>query len=327
MEGGGPARGVDGTGIFGYDINNQLAAMDKTDSTIRIFGQEIQKMFIEVVDIYQSLGVEKPKEAVGRLTCYAPDMLESAEDRRRRPAVLILPGGGYAWTSRREQEPVALRYAARGWAAFTLEYTCARPTFPGALREAAMAMVHIRRNSARFGIDPHQVAAIGFSAGGHLCGMLGMLYDCPEVADIAGAEEIRPDALGLCYPVAVSWGRTHEESFHNLTGGDGALAERLSLERLVRPDMPPAFLWHTRSDGAVPCRNSLLLAAALEERGVDFSLHIYHRGGHGLSTVDELVYPTDCLPETSWDVPGWLEAQIRFFTDCGLKIQDYEVKG
>ena len=188
-----------------------------------------------------------------------------------------------------------------------------------------MAMRYIRENADRFEIDPGMVAALGFSAGGHLCGTLGTMFDSDQVADLGTPEQLRPDALGLCYPVAVSWGRTHEGSFQNLCGGDAALRQRLSLDRLVRPDMPPAFLWHTRNDASVPCRNSLLLAQAMEEAGVDFALHIYREGKHGLSTADAMAYPAYDLPRISWDVPGWLEDCIRFFREVGLTVTDREV--
>lgn len=283
-------------------------------------------MRVEIVDLYKTCSVTPPPGAVGALTCYLGASPDNIGPGRRRPAVLILPGGGYAYTSTREAEPVALRYLARGWNAFVLEYSCAPHAFPTALREAAMAMVHIRQNAARYGIGADMVAAVGFSAGGHLCGCLGTLYDCPEVSDIGIPALIRPDALGLHYPVAVSWGRTHALSFRNISGGDDVLASRLSLEKLVRPDMPPVFLWHTRSDASVPCRNSLLLAAAMEEAGVDFALHVYRRGQHGLSVGDETVYPVGCVPEISGDVSSWLDAELAFFAECGIKIKDLEGK-
>ncbi len=284
-------------------------------------------MNIQFVDLYQYAEKERPEGAVGKLTMWCPQTPEALSDCRRRPAVLILPGGCYSHTSQREQEPVALQFAARGYVAFVLEYSCApRFRFPTALREAAMAMAYIRANADALEIDPHMVACTGFSAGGHLCGSLGTLYDSEELSDIAPAEVLRPDALGLCYPVAVSWGRTHDESFENLTGGDRRLREALSLERLVRPDMPPVFLWHTRDDPSVPCRNALVLAVALEEAGVDFAMHIYRHGRHGLSTADALVYPTYEMPEVSWDVFGWIDAEVRFFADKGLKIQDFQEK-
>lgn len=282
-------------------------------------------MKMQDVDLYEAFDLPCPLGGAGRLSVWCYETPAQLGVRRRRPAVLILPGGAYRWTSDREAEPVALRFAVRGYIPFVLRYSCAPLRFPISLREAALAMRYIRENAPLFGINPNMVAAMGFSAGGHLCGLLGTLYDGPEVSGLALPEQIRPDILALCYPVAVSWGRTHEESFDNLTGSDRALRDRLSLEKLVRADMPPVFLWHTRNDESVPCRNTLLLAQSLEKAGVDFSMHIYRRGKHGLSTADVAVYPSGDLPEVSWDVPSWLESQLHFFEECGFGIRDEEV--
>jgi len=281
-------------------------------------------MDIRRVDLYRHFRLPCPEGARAVLDLWACDVPEQLGVRRRRPAVLILPGGAYRWTSPRESEPVALRFAVRGYVPFVLHYSCAPLHFPVSLRESAMAMRFIRENGEQYGADPRQAAALGFSAGGHLCATLGMLWDSPEVSDIAPARTLRPDALALCYPVVSAWGRTHEESMANISGGDEEVRSRLSLERLVRPDMPPTFLWHTRNDASVPCRGTLLLAAALEEMGVDFALHIYRSGKHGLSTADAAVYPAYDLPPVSWDVPGWVEAAARFFGECGFHIRDAE---
>lgn len=297
---------------------------DKTDIQNLAFGQVIQIMKTEFVNVYQECGLPRGNAGAGFVSAWIPDVPKTVSGSRKRPAVLILPGGGYSHTSEREAEPVALRLVARGYAAFVLHYSCAPSSFPVPLREAALAMRFIRENSQRFSVDASMVAAMGFSAGGHLCGTLGTMYDCPEVADIGPAQLLRPDVLGLCYPVAVSWGETHRESFENISAGDPELKKRLSLDRLVRSDMPPVFLWHTRNDSSVPCRNSLLLAAALEANGVDFAMHIYRRGQHGLSTADENVYPVGGVPKISRDVPGWLDAAINFFEETGLRITDLE---
>lgn len=274
------------------------------------------------VELYREFGYSKPPEARGTLRLWAAPTPEEVSAHRRRPAVLILPGGGYEHLSQRESEPVALRFAARGWAAFVLEYSVAPARFPIPLREAGMAMRYIRERTAEFQVDPHMVAAVGFSAGGHLCGLLGTLFDSPEVTDIAPGAVLRPDALGLCYPVAVSWGRTHAASFENLTGGDALLAERLSLDRLARGDMPPTYLWTTRDDGSVPCRNTLALAQALEEAGVDFSLRLYRHGKHGLATADALAFSRSNMPSFSPEISQWPEEMMGFFAESGLKIRD-----
>lgn len=282
-------------------------------------------MYMEFVDLYQSFGLKKPEHGNGKLTCLHIPTSDKVSPCRKKPAVLVIPGGGYCHVSPREAEPVALQFLAKGYAAFILDYAIAPAVFPTALREAAMAMRYIRQNAQRYEVDPGMVAAIGFSAGGHLCGTLGTMYDAAEVSDIGDAQMLRPDSLGLCYPVAIAWGSTHEGTFENISGGDPELRARLSLDSLVRPDMPPVFLWHTRSDEAVPCRNSLILASALDEAGVDFSLHIYRSGPHGLSTADAMAYPDGAVPAVSWNVPGWVEEEIRFFEEKGLKIRDFEV--
>lgn len=280
-------------------------------------------MLVKSLNVYEHFGIPAPEGAVGKLTCYSPMISHEISRNRKRPAVLVLPGGGYFMTSEREGEPVALRFLARGYAAFVLEYSCAPHTFPVALREACMAMRYIRENAARFCVDPKMVAAIGFSAGGHLCGTLGTMYDCPEVSDLGSAELLRPDALGLCYPVLVGWGPTHEGTFENISGGDAALRARLSIDKQVRPDMPPVFLWHTRDDNCVPCRNSLIMACALEEAGVDMAMHLYRHGDHGLSVKDETVYPAQGVPSTSGDVTAWLDAMLNFFRETGLRVADF----
>lgn len=279
-------------------------------------------MFVKTIDLYSHFSIPAPEGAEGKLICLAHPTSWEVSAGRKRPAVLILPGGGYGFTSDREAEPVAFRFLARGYAAFILRYSIAPLAFPTALREACMAMRYIRENAEEFEVAPDMVSAIGFSAGGHLCGTLGTLYDCPEVRDLGSAELLRPDALGLCYPVAVSWGPTHDGSFDNLTRGDMELRKRLSLDALVRPDMPPVFLWHTRSDDCVPCRNSIILANALADAGVNFALHIYANGPHGLSNADDTVYSAHGVPASSPDVSGWPETMIGFFREVGLKSVD-----
>lgn len=274
------------------------------------------------VDLYEHFGIKKPEGNEGILTAYVTTTPPPVSTTRQRPAILVIPGGGYNSVSTRESEPVALRFMAGGYAAFVLKYTCAPATFPVALREACMAMRYIRENAAKFEVNPAMIAAIGFSAGGHLCGTLGTMYDCPEVADIGNAALLRPDALCLGYPVAVAWGKTHEGTFNNISGGDAKLRARLSIDKLVRPDMPPVFLWHTRDDASVPVRNSLVLAEALDENGIKFSMHVYLQGRHGLSVANNQVYPVAGVPPFSKNLETWPELTMDFFAECGFCTQD-----
>lgn len=103
-----------------------------------------------------------------------------------RPAILILPGGGYAWCSKREADPVAMQFLQAGYNVFTLYYTCRSDETVPALRwqpliDAAGAILHIRRNAEQFGTDPAKIAICGFSAGGHLAASTAILWDAEPV--------------------------------------------------------------------------------------------------------------------------------------------------
>lgn len=276
----------------------------------------------KVIDLYQAFGQDRPEGAAGYLTAWLHEPVPQICEARRYPAILILPGGGYIQVSPREGEPVASRFFAKGYSTFILDYSVAPLSFPVALREAAMAMAYIRKNAPALFVKPDNVAAIGFSAGGHLCGLIGTMFDCPELAALANPVQVRPDALGLCYPVVTSWGKCHAGSFRSLAGKDKQLTVRLSLEKQVRPDMPPVFLWHTRDDTSVPVRNSLELACALEEAQVPFAMHIYGHGKHGLSTADENAFPVEKVPQVSQDVGSWIDSCIGYFAECGFGPQD-----
>ncbi len=280
-------------------------------------------LHIETVDLYERFELPRQGEG-GQLTVYTLEPIGKVDPVRRFPAVLILPGGAYQWVSPREAEPVAMRFLSRGFSCFLLNYSCAPSRFPVALREAAMAMRYIRTEAEHLHIEPNKVAALGFSAGGHLCGTLGTLYDGAEVADIAPSAMLRPDALILCYPVSISQGRTHAESFANLCGNDDALKDRLSLDKLIRKDMMPVFLWHTRTDDSVPVDGTLKLASALAEKDVPFTLHVFAQGRHGLATADDLVYRRNDLPPVSNGVRDWPELVVRFLWENGFHIQDGE---
>lgn len=208
-----------------------------------------------------------------------------------RPAILILPGGGYAWCSKREADPVAMQFLQAGYNVFTLYYTCRSEETVPALRwqpliDAAGAILHIRRNAEQFGTDPAKIAICGFSAGGHLAASTAILWDAEPVQTAFGIHgtEARPDAVVLGYPVITAGEYRHDGSIVNLCGDDADLRTTMSLENQVRDGLPPFFVWHTVEDPSVPVQNSLLLAGALTAHKVPLEMHLFAHDGHGTST-------------------------------------------
>lgn len=264
-----------------------------------------------------------------RLITYIQDHYEEV-NIDRRPLVLICPGGAYAYTSAREGEALAMQFLAMGCHAAVLKYSCAPARYPVALTELASAMALIREHEAQWHVDPKGVIVLGCSAGGHLAASLGTLWSESFLAKAVGmAEEeqkkLRPDGMILCYPVITAGEFAHRGSFENLLGPEEgeagrledahSLLSKLSLETRVTEETPPAFIWHTFTDGSVPVENSLFLVGALRRAGVPTEFHMYPEGGHGLSLANRLTQNRECsaIQEecTTWIplVRTWIESR------------------
>jgi len=248
------------------------------------------------------------------LKVYCRDVSREIDPERRFPAILICPGGGYGFVSERESEPIALKYLEAGFCAFVLTYSVAPAHYPSALLQTAAAIDHIRKNVDQYHVDLNKIGICGFSAGAHLAGSLACFWNDPCIADTLNttAENLRPNAAVLCYPVITSGEKAHRGSFNNLCGTDKALTELMSLETAVTKDTPATFLWHTATDGCVPVENSLLMATALCDKRIPFELHIFAEGDHGLSTC---TYQTAGLKSPNMinsEAAKWFELNIAF---------------
>lgn len=268
---------------------------------------------------YKALGLEKTGDFQPTMDCYIP--YNARTPAEARPAVLIVPGGGYEHTSIREAEPVALGFLERGFNCFVLWYSVSgagcTARFPTSLLELATAVSIIRENAEEWMTDPKKVFVCGFSAGGHLAASLGTFWNRDFVKNALGFEqEHRPDGLILSYPVVLAptaEKQAHVGSFRNLLGdklGDTDTLALLSLEQQVSDATPPAFIWHTATDDVVPVQNSLAFAAAMAKANRPFELHIFPRGDHGLARADRSTATGEhyILPE----VQQWIGLAARW---------------
>ena len=278
-------------------------------------------MQVKTVDLYEEFKVAKKEGQEGFLTYWLHGDAPEIKPDRRRPAMLVLAGGGYASVSEREREPVALKYFEQGFNVFDLKYSIAPNSYPTQLIEACMAMAFIRLHAEEFHVIADKVAGVGFSAGGHLLGTLSTLYNEPEVKKVVGDINVRPDASVFAYAVVTSSYLSHAGSINNVSGGNEELKEKLSIEKRIDKNAPPAFIWCTANDNAVPSENSILLALAYRKAGVPFELHVFENGIHGLSACSEESrsrYTPDYINEP---VSKWLPLSFTWLKNQGFLIK------
>jgi acetyl esterase/lipase len=191
------------------------------------------------------------------VTVYLPD-----KEKANGSAIVICPGGGYQHLAiDKEGHDIARWLTTIGIAGIVLKYR-----LPGSMRGASQSDLHLvadkihvaledaeaamrltRENATKWHLKPGAVGMMGFSAGGHLAAMMGMV----------APPDVRPDFLVLGYPAIPS-----------------GLA--------VTASTPPTFLVAADDDPAVnPAENAGRFFAALRGAKVPAELHIYSSGGHG----------------------------------------------
>lgn len=207
--------------------------------------------------------------------------VESAEPA---PVAVIFPGGGYGFRSNiNEGEQVAEFFNKKGIAAAVVQYRVNPYNYPAPLLDAQRSIKILRYNAEKLNINPDRLFTLGFSAGGHLCGMTATFPDvCNIYNDEIDKMSHKPTGAILGYPVITSdealW---HSGSFVNLLGEQYDLREEFSLEKRVDKDTCPCFVFHCAHDGLVPKENSILFAQALWKNDIHCELHIFPEGGHG----------------------------------------------
>ncbi len=243
-------------------------------------------MNIETIELSKLYKIE----GTATLKCFVHDTDEEMKRYNNDlPAMIVCPGGGYGFTSRREADPIAVEFYNRKYAAFVLNYDVAPYRYPVALTELAAAVDYVRKNAEKFRVNPDRIFVVGFSAGGHLVGNLANFWNNLPVPEANGKKlDAKPNAVVLSYPVIMPY--THAGSFANLVGTEDMSdprIEALSLDKTVTDLNPPCFIWTTAEDQCVNPDATIQYTIALKKAGVRYETHIFADGWHGLATADD----------------------------------------
>lgn len=229
-------------------------------------------------------------------------------------ALLITPGGAYQRVViDKEGYELAAWLAARGVTAFVCFYRLPDQGWADGrnapLADAQRAMRLIRHRAAEWKIDPRRVGALGYSAGGHVCGELATRHGQKVYAPIDGADALdaRPLFAAPMYPALAM------DPFLNPNPGTRAAPTDSStwpmLDRQVNATTPPCFLCHAENDTTLPVENTVRLRAALKAAGVLVETHLFAEGEHGFGLRFTVGKPVAAWPDLlmKWAARlGWL---------------------
>ena len=211
----------------------------------------------------------------------------------KRPAMLVIPGGGYAMCSDREADPVALAYLKAGFQAFVLRYTCTpKGKWPLPLEDYEQAMALIEEHADEWHLDKSRIAVVGFSAGGHLAACAATVAQHKPAAAVLVYPAILKDICDLCQP-GMPYPNEH-----------------------VTAQTCPCFLVAARDDRTVNISNTLRMELALTEKGIAFESHIYSYGGHGFSTGEDWINTNSVCPR----LPRWVPDSIEWLGEVMGKL-------
>ncbi len=225
-------------------------------------------------------------------------------------AVIVCPGGGYSHLAyEKEGTRIAEWLNLRGITALVLTYRLApRYHYPAPILDGYRAVRWVRSHAEQYGLAPDRIGIWGFSAGGHLVGIVGTHFDAgnPSATDPIDRASDRPDFVISSYgELSLQQGIAKPGEMDSLLGKHPApeLMEDLSPDKHVTAQTPPYFLYATTTDQTVPALSSVAFYTALVRAGVPAEMHIFEQGPHGTGLAQD--YPALSV----W--PGLLENWLR----------------
>ena len=190
--------------------------------------------------------------------------------------ILSIPGGSYRKLVNHEKEPIAKKFFSFGYSSAILLYSVYPQCYPNSYNQGLQA---IKLLSSKF----KKIILIGFSAGGHLTGLLGTTQRNKLFNTIG---------MILCYPVISFIKKAHKGSRDNFFGdkikNDIKNQKLFSIENRVTTKTLPTFIWTVKPDKIVPYENTLYMIEKLKEKKVFHEYKIYETGRHGMALADEV---------------------------------------
>ena len=213
---------------------------------------------------------------------------------------LVIPGGAYEFFAEHEGIPVSKKFLSLGYSSALLKYSYSK-CYPIFYNQGLKSLEIL---SSKF----KKIILIGFSAGGHLAGLLGTT-ERDKIYNAIG--------MILCYPVISFVKNVHVGSRKNFFGDKNKNNEEnqklFSIENRVNSNTLPTFIWTCKPDKIVDYENTLIMVEKLKENNVIFDYRVFETGRHGIVFSDETIIENGVKKLKNEEVHEWLGAALNLF--------------
>lgn len=213
-----------------------------------------------------------------------------------RPAVVVVHGGGWLAGNKWTISGYAQQLSELGICVLNINYRLAPESkFPAQVDDVRDALVYLADHAEELSIDPGRIGLFGYSAGGHLSALVGVLEDeSREVQSTASNWPVADSRWARLPRVAAVCAGGPPCDFQTLPLDNDALSYFLRGSRRQFPDLytaasplahvsagdPPIQLIHGETDMIVPLVNSERFAEASTDAGVSVCMTVIAKQGH-----------------------------------------------
>lgn len=255
------------------------------------------------------------------IRAYIPEAEVGYQYYKKRPAIILAPGGAYLIHATREKEGVALEFLAKGYNVFILEYSIGFSTrevkesgldkldtttrYPIPVLEMMETIHYIKEHSEEYNTDTSHLFLMGFSAGAHVCASCGIFWNDVKFTKLLSfepkREELKVSGMVLCYPLINPCPEKElvlndpknkdtklitEFLFQTQTPTQ-AQKDAVNLVNHVNPTTISTFIWHSIDDPIVYTIDTTRFILALQQNNINCEYHLFDRGGHGLALANK----------------------------------------
>ena len=214
------------------------------------------------------------------------------------PVVIWIHGG--AWMAGNQASPPVLYLISKGFAVASIQHRFSSDaTWPAQAYDCKAAVRFLRANAAKYNFDPDRFAVGGDSSGGHLAVFVGTTGDVKEMEGALGNNTVSsrvqavvdwfgPTDFTLMAqqsgPRSVIQHDAPNSPESHLLGGP--VQEKRDAARSANPltyidkNDPPFLIMHGDNDQVVPSGQSVILAKALIDAGVEVTMKTIPGAGH-----------------------------------------------